>query len=108
VKQYNDFHDVLHPLQHEALPKKDFALIRLKAKELATAGDAIVQLDVPPGTEEAKVEEFKKALKTFSDALTKFSADALDGTDEQLEGSFGSVHDSFETLADMLPKKSKD
>jgi len=28
VKEYEDFHRVLHPLQHEALPKKDFQRIR--------------------------------------------------------------------------------
>ena len=105
VKEYDDFHKVLHELQHEALPKNDFSRIRAKAEELVTLGEAIVQLEVPPGTPDAKVEEFRKALKTFSDALAKFHADAKEGTDEQLRQSYSSVHDSFETLADMLPHK---
>jgi hypothetical protein len=105
VKEYDDFHKVLHELQHEALPKNDFSRIRAKAEELVTLGDAIVQLGVPPGTSDAKVEEFRNALKTFGDALAKFHADVKEGTDEQLRQSYSSVHDSFETLADMLPRK---
>src|SRR5687767_14652373 len=34
VSQYEQFHDVLHPLEHEALPNKDFRRIRNKAPEL--------------------------------------------------------------------------
>lgn len=106
VKEYEDFHQVLHELQHEALPKRDFARIRAKADELVGLGNAIVKLGVPRGTTETKVEEFKKELKKFSDALTKYSADAKDGTDDKLEESYGAVHESFETLAGMLPRKS--
>jgi hypothetical protein len=105
VKQYNEFHELLHPLQHEALPKKDFARIRTKSMELVKSGEAIVQLGVPAGTKEADVEQFKTELKTFKNALSKFSADALDGTNDQLESSFSAVHDSFEMLAGMLPGK---
>jgi hypothetical protein len=105
VKEYDDFHEVLHELQHEALPKNDFPRIRAKAGELVKLGEAVVQLGVPRGTAETKVEEFKKELKTFGDALTKFNADSKGGTDQQLKVSYSSVHESFETLADMLPRK---
>lgn len=105
VKEYNEFHRVLHPLQHEALPRKDFQRIRSNAGELVKHGEAIVKLGVPPGTAETKVEEFRKELKKFSDALTKFSEHAKAGTDDQLEAAFSSVHDSFEVLAGMLPRK---
>ena len=105
VKEYDAFHKVLHELQHEALPKNDFPRIRSKAGELVILGQAIVQLGVPQGTTETKVEEFGKELQRFNDLLARFSADAKDGTDEQLKVSYSSVHDSFETLADMLPRK---
>ena len=105
VKEYDEFHRALHPLQHDALPRKDFQRICSNAAELVKRGEAIIKLGVPPGTAEAKVEEFRKGLQKFSDALAKFSEHAKAGTDEQLEGSFNSVHDSFEVLADMLPRK---
>jgi len=105
VREYEEFHRLLHPLQHEALPKKDFATIRAKAEELVKRGEAIVRLGVPKGTSTTNVDEFKKELKKFAAALGKFSNDAKGGTDEELEVSYSAVHDSFEMLAGMLPRK---
>jgi hypothetical protein len=105
VKQYDDFHDVLHPLEHEALPQKDFARIRSNARELVKRGRAIVKLGVPRGTATNNTAEFRKELKKFNAALAKFSKDARNGTDGKLEAAFSSVHDSFEMLVGMLPRK---
>jgi hypothetical protein len=103
VKEYEDFHDVLRVLQHEALPAKDFKTIRARAGELVTRGEAIVKLGVPGGVEEKSAREFSEGLKRFGEALVKFKADAGSGTDDQLKESYLAVHDTFETLADMLP-----
>lgn len=103
VKEYNEFHDVLHPLQHEALPNKDFKTIRAKAGELTTLGEAIVKLGVPAGVKDSA--EFEKELKNFADALARFKSDAANGSDAKLEESYSAVHDSFEMLAGMLPRK---
>jgi hypothetical protein len=104
VKQYEDFHDVLHPLQHDALPNKNFNEIRAKSVLLNKRGRAIVRLGVPRGTSKENRAEFAKELTKFSKALTKYSADARRGTDTQLEASYSAVHDSFEMLAAMLPR----
>lgn len=106
VKEYEDFHHVLHELQHDALPKKDYARIRAKAEELVNLGNAIVQLGVPDGTETAHVEDFQKELKKFAATLTKFSEDAKSGSDDELTVSYSAVHESFEKLADWLPRKA--
>jgi hypothetical protein len=103
VKEYDSFHDLLHPLEHEALPKSDFARIRTEAKELVKRGDAIVKLGVPKGVK--NVDEFKKNLDAFAKALVKFSAEAESGVDEDLKTSFSAVHDLFEELAHALPRK---
>ena len=105
VKEYEHFHHVLHPLEHEALPKKDFKTIRAKAGDLVTLGEAILNLGVPRGVEEKNVDKFKEGLGKFGDALVKFKTDAEAGTDDQLKESYISVHDSFEILAGMLPRK---
>src|SRR5260221_404076 len=85
VKEYNEFHDVLHSLQHEALPAKDFKRIRSNAAELIKKGKAILSLGVPKGTSQERVEVFGRGLKKFASALTKFSKQSKDGSDEQLE-----------------------
>ena len=107
VKEYDEFHDVLHPLEHEALPKGDFARIRSQSSALLSRGETLVKLGVPEGTKESHEAEFEKELKKFSGALEKFRADAKDGTDDSLKTSFSAVHDSFEMLAAMLPRKSR-
>lgn len=104
VKQYNEFHDVLHALQHDALPKNDFKTIRTKSGVLIMRGRRIVKLGVPRGTKKEKVAEFKAGLTKFNAALTKFRTDVKSGTDEQLKVSYSAVHDRFEELADMLPR----
>lgn len=106
VKEYDEFHKVLHPLEHEALPKNDFATIRARATELITLGQAITKLGVPRGTKQEHVEEFKKELKKFRTALTKFRSAAKSGTDQELKTTYSAVHDSFEMLAGMLPATS--
>ena len=105
VKEYDEFHRVLHHLQHEALPKNDIATIRSRAKELNKLGDEILKLGVPEGTKAENVETFKKALATFRKALDKYGADAESGSDADLKKSYGAVHDSFEELAGLLPRK---
>lgn len=105
VKEYDAFHDLLHPLEHEAVPKGDFARVRSDAKELARRGDAITKLGVPKGIKAEKVEEFKKHMTAFTAALAKFRTDAESGTDADLKTSFDAVHDSFEEMAHMLPRK---
>jgi len=107
IREYEEFHDVLHPLEHEALPKGDFKRIRAEAAELSRRGEAIVKLGVPAGVKEEHVAEFGRELKRFSDALKKFSSDAARGSDAELKESYSAVHDSFEMLAALLPPVKK-
>jgi hypothetical protein len=100
-KEYEKFHDVLHPLEHDALPQKDFRRIRSQAKLLVKRGNAIVKLGVPSGTSDDQKEEFAKELDSFRKALNKFRQDAKTGNNEQLKASFSAVHDSFEMLAGL-------
>lgn len=105
VREYNVFHDLLHPLEHEAVPAKDFQRIRSNAADLVRRGEAIVRVGVPRGTAERYREDFRKEMKKFKSALGKLKKDAKRGTDAQLSASFSAVHDSFEMLAGMLPRK---
>ena len=77
VRQYDNFHDVLHPLQHEALPKKDFQRIRAKATLLSKRGRAILKLGVPRRTSAENRVEFKNELKKFKEALDRFALTLL-------------------------------
>jgi hypothetical protein len=104
VRQYENFHEVLHPLQHEALPNKNYKELRAKSALLSSRGRAIVRLGIPRGTSKENRAEFSRELTKFTRALTKYRADARRGSDAQLEASYSAVHDSFEMLAAMLPR----
>ena len=106
VKEYHDFHEVLHQLQHEALPRNDIKTIRLRAPELIRLGNKIVKLGVPKGTKPGDVEKFKTGLADFKSKLAKYGSDAKSANDPDLRRSYEAVHDTFEELAQMLPKKS--
>ena len=104
IKEFEEFHEVLHPLEHEALPKGDFKRIRANGTELVKRGHAILKLGVPSNLEKKKVNEYKEWLGKFGEALGKFKTDCDEGTDVQLKESYSSVHDSFEMLAALLPR----
>jgi hypothetical protein len=106
IKEYDDFHRVLHQLQHEALRKNDLATIRTRATELINLGQAIIKRGVPEDTKAENVAGFKQELKKFSDTLIQYGADAKNGPDDKLKTSYEAVHDSFEMLAGMLPRKA--
>lgn len=96
-EEYEQFHDVLHPLEHEALPQKDYRRIRNHAKELVRLGNAILKLGVPQISRVP--EEMEKELKEFRKALSRFDRDANVGSNARLHKSYSVVHDSFEKLA---------
>ena len=102
VKAYDEFHEVLHPLQHEALPKGDFATIRARSMELVKYGKALVKVGVPKTVPSDRVADFKKRLATFNKTLTQFGRDAKSGTDAKLKTSYSAVHEQFEALADLV------
>ena len=103
VREFDRFHEILHPLQHEALPANDYTRIRAAAEELTTRGQAIIELPVPQGVRDA--DEYRRELARFREALTKYKTDATEGTDDQLRASYEAVHDHFEMLVAQLPRR---
>jgi len=105
VSQFDAFHDILHPLQHEALPNNDFKTIRAKASDLIASGHSLVKLGAPKGVKQP--DEYKAGLKKFQTALEQYEKDAKADDDERLRTSYTAVHDTFEELVDLLPRKAQ-
>ena len=103
-KVYEEFHDVLHPLEHEALPQKDYRRIRSQSAELVKRGKAIVKAGVPVPLTGDKRAEFVLEISTFDAALNKLKSTARRGSNSKLARSYSAVHDSFEKLMHMLPR----
>ena len=103
-KVYEEFHDVLHPLEHEALPNKDYRRIRSQSGELVKRGKAIVKAGVPDALTGEKRTEFVSEMKAFDSALNKLKTSARRGSNTKLASSYSAVHDSFEKLMHVLPR----
>ena len=103
--QFDRFHDILHPLQHEALPNNDFRTIRARAGDLYNAGRAILRLPMPRGATNAT--ELRRKRDEFSRALVAYRRDARRrrANDAQLRISYERVHDTFEELAHLWPRR---
>ncbi len=102
-RAFEFFHDRLHPLQHDALPNADYKTMRARAADLVRAGQPLTKMRVPEDMPDRVA--FLKHQKEFTAALTKFRRAATRGTDEQLKTSFTVVHDSFEEMAQLLPRR---
>ncbi|HKO59948.1 MAG TPA: hypothetical protein VJV03_02210, partial [Pyrinomonadaceae bacterium] len=103
-KAYEEFHDVLHPLEHEALPNKDYRRIRSQSGELVKRGKAIIKTGVPDALTGDKRSEFVLEMSTFNAALNQLKTVARRGSNSKLARSYSAVHDSFEKLMHMLPR----
>ena len=103
-KVYEEFHDVLHPLEHEALPNKDYRRIRSQSGELVKRGKAIVKAGVPEALTGDKKTEFAVEMSTFNAALNQLKTAARRSSNSKLARSYSAVHDSFEKLMHMLPR----
>jgi hypothetical protein len=105
VREYNEFHDVLHPLEHEALPSKKLRANQVECRRICETRQSDCAARSTKNTDPGHAQAFRAELKKFKGALDRFKRDARDGTDTQLENSFSAVHDSFEMLVGMLPRK---
>jgi hypothetical protein len=105
IKEFDAFHDVLHPLEHESLPKKDYEQIRNRASDLFHHGKAIVKLSVPKNLKQENIDPYKDELSKFDASLKNFAKAARNGSDAELVDTFSAVHDSFEMLAGLVRQK---
>ncbi len=98
------FHDVMHPLVHEALPAKDAARIRAAAGDLDAGRSAILRGGTGSATGKAKLEVVKR-LEAFNSSVTKLvQASKGTGTDADVLTSLDAVHTAFEALVAGWPK----
>jgi hypothetical protein len=105
LKEFDKFHDILHGLQHKAVPENDFKLLRLKASGLVERGNDILEIGPTRGVKDRAA--YAALLSRFKTALNRYEQAALDGPDTELVSTFSAVHDLFEELAAALPRRHK-
>lgn len=86
------FHDTLHPLVHDVMPKGDLAAVKAKVPELRKKAEALKAVPLPPSD---------RLRRSRRDDLLRAVADleAATGDDKAFQAAFDWVHHSFEELA---------
>ncbi|MBM2840245.1 MAG: hypothetical protein HW412_773 [Bacteroidetes bacterium] len=101
LKELTAFHDILHPLVHEALPNSDFATIRKGIDELLEKAMVIQQAKLPKKLL-GRSKEFKKKAAELAKELQEMSETKDKVDDATIEKQFNEMHDTFESLAEII------
>ena len=101
VPEVDQFHKLLHPLVHDALPNKDYTTIREALPELIESATTMSKVQLPDdlaSQQKKYAKEAKKMLKQLRDMerrKSKFS-------DEALDKRFRAMHETFEKIMLMV------
>ena len=101
IKELKLFHDVLHPLVHDALPKGDFGRIRSNLEKLLKKATAIDKAKLPKDLAGRKAE-FKTKSGELVTLLTEMVSMKDKVDDDTLEKMFNEMHERFEQLAEIV------
>ena len=99
VKELDAFHELLHPLVHEAYPNKDFSTIRKAIPDLIAAAKKLKNASLP---KELKTKEFKKNSSKLLKELTALNKKKDKLTDEEFGKKFMEMHDTFESVMELM------
>ena len=103
LKELDEFHDLLHPLVHDAYENGDFETIRAGLGDLVPKAVAIEKVKLPKKYDSRK-KEFQKQAKLLVSQV-KDLAQIKDKVDDEILGSkFDEMHETFEHLAGLLMK----
>ncbi len=101
-----DFHKVLHPLQHEAVPNENAQAIRDSLDHLLALGDSVFIAPVPESWQDIAdtLNTLRKRFKSMGEAL-KETAKGQD--DKAVLDAFEKYHDSFAAIMHTLINNGK-
>ncbi len=101
-----EFHKVLHPLQHEAVPAENVQAIRDSLDHLLALGDSLYIAPMPKDWQDIAdtLDTLKNQFKANGEAL-KEAAKGKD--DKAVLDAFEKYHNSFETMIHTLVDKGK-
>lgn len=99
IQEVEAFHELLHPLVHQALPGRDAEAIRKGLPGLLAAAAAIQRADVPRTM--AKRNAFRKEAKVLQRQVEKLNKSKGRISDDELFRRFEAMHETFEALSAM-------
>jgi hypothetical protein len=103
LQAMDEYHRVLRPLMHQALPNQDSAAFKANAAALLECAEKVAAADIPE-----KFAAQKAQIDSVADdmlAKTRLFYDAAQGgADEEMLNQFTAAHEDYEALADIVYK----
>jgi hypothetical protein len=97
VPAMDHFHEVLHPLVHDAMPEKQYDLVRGKLDELFSHAKAIRKAKLPAEMASVK-KEFRRSAERLVDQIRKLKKTS---NDAKFEALFDEMHMTFEGMVGL-------
>lgn len=101
LKELDQFHELLHPLVHDAYPKKDFATIRTALPSLVKSATLVKNAKLPAELA-SKSKSYDKQSKKLLQQLTDMDKKKAKMSDKDLGKKFMEMHDTFEELMGLV------
>lgn len=101
IHSMDEYHRVLRPLMHQALPEKNVVAFKENAEELLKCAERLATAEVPPKFENQKTE-IDSLVKGILEKTKTFQQTCKSGTEEEIFNTFMTAHDDYEALADIV------
>ena len=100
VPEMDEFHEVLHPLVHDAMPEKKFDVVRGKLGELLKHARSVQKAKLPAELEDVR-KEYRKSAERLVNQIRKLQKTRDNG---KFEALFDEMHMTFEGMMGMVKK----
>lgn len=102
IPEMDHFHEVLHPLVHDAMPEKEYDVVRGKLDELFTQAKAIRNAKLPAEMAPVK-KEFRRSAERLVDQIRKLKKTS---NDAKFEALFDEMHMTFEGMVGLVSARN--
>lgn len=99
--EVSKFHELLHPLVHDAYPDSNFSAIRKALPDLIAAAASIKNAKLPKELR-SKKKEFRKISKSLLKQLETMNKRKAKLSDKELGDQFMEMHDTFEKMMELI------
>jgi hypothetical protein len=101
VKELNEFHDALHPLVHDSMPKGDLNAVRAKLDLLQKRAVAVQKAPIPKEFA-SRSKEYDRLSAQLTKQVNELKALKRPEDREAFTKTFDAMHETYEELAGLV------
>lgn len=101
VKELNEFHEVLHPLVHDSMPKGDLDAVRSKLDLLHKRAVDVQKARIPKEFA-SRTKEYDRLSAQLTKQVNELKALKKPGDKEAFTTTFDAMHETYEELAGLV------